>query len=456
MLLRAEVQAHDIGLRANELLRARLRANDVERQSEQVRMHQGWFSKCKGKGSAEEIAPPLPPLPVEEPLQIGPQQVIVETIDVEAKIRAETKGKDLLGNVKGEKEDLVRRLDQMCGSWAGKVKVDGKSDYNIDEVLEYISDPRSHAKININFNPFKTTNGGKTVLDLMRCGSERFLNAFEIAGVTPEISGGYKDMGTRKGWEDEMFPEYADAPVNTRPKYGSLNIVNEPYGATGMKKVPTEGDDRKSQYGTSYFIMKEHVKAWCTFTPMDSGELCDERTFARGPGPRGHVGTKDHFLTVLKDYMSQYVPGNDKCQLMYALQNLALGRAESPTICPGVSIHGGDGTTPQTVPDGGDILAFLGNGYENAPPLVSEYFEAQIHADIYLKRDVAGIVLIPDTNWGGFTKARGLLTSAQIKQKLCDLSVKVDAPIFEVSDDRQLRELDVCDGIEATFAGCCE
>ena len=51
---------------------------------------------------------------------------------------------------------------------------------------------------------------------------------------------------------------YQNAEPYERVKYGTLNISNDPHGVSVL-----------TDYGKSYFLLKEHVRNRCTMTDMD-------------------------------------------------------------------------------------------------------------------------------------------------------------------------------------------
>jgi hypothetical protein len=65
----------------------------------------------------------------------------------------------------------------------------------------------------------------------------------------------------RLSWEDIVFKEaYKSAPAADRPKYGALNIVNDPRGVKPCV----------SQYGCAYLQLKKELRPRITFTDMDT------------------------------------------------------------------------------------------------------------------------------------------------------------------------------------------
>lgn len=92
---------------------------------------------------------------------------------------------------------------------------------------------------------------------------------------------------TRRRWEDSLFDAaYQTAPDGDRPKYGVLNITLDPNGL----------QEKCSQYGDSFFLLKQHVRARATFTSEDSGQV------ARWGQPADGIGTADHYAHVLNQY----------------------------------------------------------------------------------------------------------------------------------------------------------
>jgi len=64
----------------------------------------------------------------------------------------------------------------------------------------------------------------------------------------------------REEWENAMFGDaFKDAAPSERPKYGCMNLTNDPKGVASA-----------TQYGTSFFVLKSSVRWRCTFTQFDS------------------------------------------------------------------------------------------------------------------------------------------------------------------------------------------
>lgn len=88
-----------------------------------------------------------------------------------------------------------------------------------------------------------------------------YRNQFET-----KSSAGLLDFSVRNDWEASLFGRaYEDAQHFHRPKYGVLNVWNDPYGIYGCE-----------QYGDSYLVLKD-VRLRCTLAPQDSGGLPAQR-----------------------------------------------------------------------------------------------------------------------------------------------------------------------------------
>merc|ERR1712228_382360 len=85
-------------------------------------------------------------------------------------------------------------------------------------------------------------------------GDSHYRNQFETG-----TSNGLFNSHLRESWEEKLFGEcYKDATPFERPKYGVLDIMNDPEGVVAA-----------TQYGRSYAILKQ-ARFRCTLTPRDS------------------------------------------------------------------------------------------------------------------------------------------------------------------------------------------
>ncbi|CAJ1343449.1 unnamed protein product [Effrenium voratum] len=100
----------------------------------------------------------------------------------------------------------------------------------------------------------------KTIAEFLRKDTH-YRNQFETAS-----SGGLLDTSVRDKWERSLFgAAYEGAEPFHRPKYGVLNVWNDPQGIYGCE-----------QYGDSYLVLKD-LRLRCTLAPQDSGGLPAQR-----------------------------------------------------------------------------------------------------------------------------------------------------------------------------------
>jgi len=102
-----------------------------------------------------------------------------------------------------------------------------------------------------------------------------YRNQFETGTSHGTLSG-----STRQGWERNLFGDAYDGAAGfDRPKYGVLNMMNDHRGVR-----------RASQYGESYFILKD-VRLRVTCSPKDSSG-CNAQ----------HLAVLDYFAHVLLEF----------------------------------------------------------------------------------------------------------------------------------------------------------
>ncbi|CAK9073032.1 Calcium-dependent protein kinase 15 [Durusdinium trenchii] len=105
-----------------------------------------------------------------------------------------------------------------------------------------------------------------------------YRNQFET-----QNSGGLLDLNVRNSWEGSLFGRaYEDADPFHRPKYGVLNVWNDPYGIYGCE-----------QYGDSYLVLKD-LRLRCTLAPQDSGGL-----------PAQRLAVLDYYAHTLLEYSQE-------------------------------------------------------------------------------------------------------------------------------------------------------
>lgn len=119
---------------------------------------------------------------------------------------------------------------------------------------------------------------------------EYYRNIFEVLAGR-----GCTDLGARGGWEKRVFGfAFESCDVHERPKYGCLNLTNDPKG------VPYA-----TQYGTSFFVLKHSIRWRCTFTSRDSSCKDSQPGTARQfasifeEGPKSEL-TDDDLLKVVR------------------------------------------------------------------------------------------------------------------------------------------------------------
>merc|ERR1712176_1453753 len=71
--------------------------------------------------------------------------------------------------------------------------------------------------------------------------------------------GGSTNTDLRRSWETRMWGDCYDGFDALRPKYGCMNLADDP-----------QGDYQATQYGTSYFVLKNSVRWRCSITSTDS------------------------------------------------------------------------------------------------------------------------------------------------------------------------------------------
>merc|ERR1719350_349476 len=158
----------------------------------------------------------------------------------------------------------------------------------------------------------------------------KYRNLFET-----KVSGGNKNTAVRDKWERKLFGNayHGFGVSNTdRPKYGVLNLFNDPQGIAGCR-----------QYGDSYIVLK-YARLRCTLSPQDSANL-----------PARRLAVLDHYAHAMMEFSDTEIR---------ELINVARG---------GLAGHVGDSES---------VLERWGR-----------YKEAQIHCDVRFDRDVESLVV---------------------------------------------------------------
>jgi len=122
---------------------------------------------------------------------------------------------------------------------------------------------------------------------------------------------GSTDTGSRSDWEERFFgTAFSGCHPSERPKYGCLNLTGDPKG------VP-----QATQYGTSYFIMKNSIRWPVTITSRDSS--CED----------ARPGTLRQFVRFLEEGAKSRLTDED-------LMKLVRHQAEKMFFYKEVQIHG--------------------------------------------------------------------------------------------------------------------
>jgi hypothetical protein len=101
----------------------------------------------------------------------------------------------------------------------------------------------------------KTLAGGERLIDKF-LKDDRYRSLFETG-----TGGGCTKVEKRIEWEDKCFgTAYKDAPAKERPKYGTVNLTNDPKGVANAARY----------YGKSFFVLKRSLRWRCSLTNKDS------------------------------------------------------------------------------------------------------------------------------------------------------------------------------------------
>lgn len=211
----------------------------------------------------------------------------------------------------------------------------------LDFVLNQI---KSKASICLHFHPYRLNEKGVSVIELL-LHSGIYKSQFETKisnGSLSAYKGGQRDI-----WENNLFGQIFssnDYPMTQRPKYGALDLLRHANGPS-------------PRFGSCYFVLKPKLSQAATFTYLDSYKTPDER------------GTMKLFNVILVSLLRDCLENKG-----------ALGEANiAPTELVDKILRNLSTPYTQTV---------LHKPKQN----LDQYIEAQIHADILLKNDVAFLV----------------------------------------------------------------
>ncbi|MCQ4208298.1 DUF3626 domain-containing protein [Streptomyces longispororuber] len=197
---------------------------------------------------------------------------------------------------------------------------------------------RAHARITLNFHPDRLLGDHRTTVADRLAADGRYRGQYETG-----LSNGSRTAhpgGLRDGWEEQLFAgAYATAAATERPKYGALDVMRHADGAA-------------PRFGSCHVRLRAAAAARATFCFGDSH---------LGPADTGTADALHPVLAALvedaaRSGQSLGVPGADPVAVIRALPR-------SPARGPGRSLD--------------------------------FYVEAQVHADVDLRRDAEALVLDP-------------------------------------------------------------
>ncbi|MFO0630909.1 MAG: DUF3626 domain-containing protein [Polyangiales bacterium] len=244
------------------------------------------------------------------------------------------------------RDDAARRIATVLARHAPNLPTDVAA-RRVREVF-------THARVTLNFHPDRFGPRGETVIEgLLREGRYRSQWTTGITNGSPTAFAG----GDREVWEARLFgdayPPHADgreASAPERPKYGALNAMGYPEGAS-------------PRFGSCALVLHPAVLSRCTFTWGDSHL------------DPAHVGTARLFDGVLAAWLEA------------ARDGAALGRAiDVPTLL--AHDFAATSTSPGRALD--------------------DYIEAQVHGPIDLATDLDAILV--DPSFHGTETGAALLT----------------------------------------------
>jgi hypothetical protein len=238
--------------------------------------------------------------------------------------------------------DAVRRQEKARGEIEEVRTMCNIGQSDIEKVLQLIT---TQARVVVHFHPDRLNARGQRVVEGLLA-SGLYQNQFETGLSNGKLSP--YPGGDRDRWENTLFRgAYATATSSERPKYGALDLMRHPDGAS-------------PRFGSCYLVLHPPVSRRCTFTYMDSHRLPLEK------------GTLAVFEDVLAALLSECF------ERWYAL-------GEKHIRPPGL-ISCLLQNLPGQYPDP-SLLTPVRN--------LNHYIEAQIHGLLLLERDVERLVADP-------------------------------------------------------------
>ena len=216
---------------------------------------------------------------------------------------------------------------------------------------------QANAKIDIHFHPERLSANGKSVADGLLADGE-FRNQYET-GISSGSPTAFQD-GERDLWEKHLFGgayHVEDATLSSRPKYGALEIMNHPDGAS-------------PRFGSCFLILKS--------------EVSNRSTFTLGGSQEDDALEKTGTLSTLEPLMANLILELEKGQGAFGVSNLTINILLNQ-LREGLSVPYQD---PSNRPLGRALDSFI---------------EVQIHGKIDLREDVERLVADPsfkDTHIG--------------------------------------------------------
>lgn len=202
-----------------------------------------------------------------------------------------------------------------------------------------INQIKANSRICLHFHPYRLNNQGESVIELL-LHSGIYKNQFETKisnGSLSAYKGGQRDI-----WENNLFGQ--TILFDNRPKYGALDLFRH-------------ADGPSPRFGSCYFVLKPALNKSATFTYLDSYKTPDER------------GTIKILDIILVSLLQDCLENKEALGETNIRPNKLVAKILKNLLTP----------YTQTV---------LRKPKQN----LDQYIEAQVHADILLKEDVAILV----------------------------------------------------------------
>lgn len=270
---------------------------------------------------------------------------------------------------------------------SGFLRQAGEGSRSLEDLLGSLL---SAARVTLNFHPDRLLPDGKTVAEGLLLDG-RYRSQFETRvtnGSATAFAGGDRDT-----WEQRLFGGAYGASVSPaeRPKYGALNLMGHPDGAS-------------PRFGSCHLRLRPGVSRRCTFSFGDSYT------------EPGCVGSAALFAPLLAALVES-VEATGRALGCRDLDAPGLLRRLAQALDPPGKLGPSRGAAPE-MPHGRAL---------------DEYIEAQVHGEILLARDVEAIVVDPSF--------RGTPTEASLRAIEGRFSLPIlfhagfELPVGKVPDD---------------------